>query len=60
MIMAKEIINVDSGKMPDTLHRVKAFLILAQFISRNSEERAIQLSLLSQAEDEIDEVLNDE
>ncbi len=41
MIMAKEIINVDSGKMLDTLHRVKAFLISAQFLSRNSEERAI-------------------
>ncbi|UWU01640.1 hypothetical protein N1711_07030 [Proteus vulgaris] len=46
--------------MLDTLYRVKAFLISAQFLSRNSEERAIQLSLLSQAEDEINEVLNDE
>lgn len=59
MIMAKEI-KSDLGKYEDTLHRVKAFLISAQFLSRNSEERAIQLSLLSQAEDEIDEVLNDE
>lgn len=57
MIMAKEIINVDSGKKLDTLHRVKAFLISAQFLSRNSEERTIQLSLLSQAEDEIREAL---
>ncbi|HEK0329327.1 TPA: hypothetical protein SMO68_003344 [Proteus mirabilis] len=46
--------------MLDTLHRVKAFLISPQFLSRNSEEREIQLSLLSQAEDEINEVLNDE
>ncbi len=60
MIMTKEIINVDSGKMLDTLHRVKAFLISAQFLSRNGEEQEIQLSLLSQAEDEINEVLNDE
>lgn len=60
MIMAKEIINVDSGKMLDTLHRVKAFLISAQFLSRNSEEQAIQLSLLSQAEDEIREALGNE
>lgn len=60
MIMAKKIINVDSGKMLDTLHRVKVFLISAQFLSRNGEEQEIQLSLLSQAEDEINEVLNDE
>ncbi|HEJ9505922.1 TPA: hypothetical protein SMV10_003771 [Proteus mirabilis] len=46
--------------MLDTLHRVKAFLISAQFLSRNGEEQEIQLSLLSQAEDEINEVLNDE
>lgn len=56
MIMAKEI-KSDLGKYEDTLHRVKSFLETAQFLSRNEEERAIQLSLLSQAEDEIREAL---
>lgn len=35
--MTKEIINVDSGRMLDTLHRVKAFLISAQFLSRKAK-----------------------
>ncbi|SUC22743.1 Uncharacterised protein [Proteus vulgaris] len=54
--MAKEI-KSDLGKYEDTLYRVKSFLETAQFLSRNEEERAIQLSLLSQAEDEIREAL---
>lgn len=56
MIMTKEI-KSDLGKYEDTLHRVKSFLETARFLSRNEEERAIQLSLLSQAEDEIREAL---
>lgn len=42
MIMAKEI-KSDLGKYEDTLHRVKSFLETALFLSRNEEERAIQL-----------------
>ncbi len=55
-----KIIKADSSKLIDTLHRIKSFLIAAQFLNRNNEEIEIALMLLSQSEEEIDEVLENE
>ncbi|MCW2258533.1 hypothetical protein M2263_004624 [Providencia alcalifaciens] len=44
----------------DVLHRIKAFIIAAQFLNRDSSERHIANELLCQAEEEIDEALKNE
>lgn len=50
----------DRAQLIDVLTRIKAFTAAAQYLTRNKEERRLSLELLCQAEDEIDEVLENE
>lgn len=54
--MAK-LITADASQLIDTMHRVKAFLVAAQFLNRDSSERQIANELICQAEDEIERCL---
>lgn len=55
-----KLITADTSQLIDTMHRVKAFLVAAQFLNRDSSERRIANELICIAEDEIDEVLKNE
>lgn len=57
--MAK-LITADASQLIDTMHRVKAFLVAAQFLNRDSSERQIANELICQAEDEIERCLGGE
>lgn len=50
----------DRAQLIDVLTRVKAFTVAAQYLTRDNEELRISRNLLSQAEAEIDEVLENE
>lgn len=50
----------DRAQLIDVLTRVKAFTTAAQYLTRDNEELRISRNLLSQAEVEIDEVLENE
>lgn len=50
----------DRAQLIDVLTRVKAFTAAAQYLTRDNEELRISRNLLSQAEVEIDEVLENE
>lgn len=52
-----KLITTDASQLIDTMHRVKAFLVAAQFLNRDSSERHIANELICQAEDEIERCL---
>lgn len=52
-----KLITADASQLIDTMHRVKAFLVAAQFLNRDSSERHIANELICQAEDEIERCL---
>ncbi|MTC35216.1 hypothetical protein GKR67_11390 [Providencia alcalifaciens] len=52
-----KLITADTSQLIDTMHRVKAFLVAAQFLNRDSRERNIANELICQAEDEIEKCL---
>ncbi|MEY0486388.1 hypothetical protein AB7459_14680 [Providencia rettgeri] len=52
-----KLITTDTSQLIDTMHRVKAFLVAAQFLNRDSSERHIANELICQAEDEIERCL---
>ncbi|MEX9214836.1 hypothetical protein AB7Z50_10985 [Providencia rettgeri] len=52
-----KLITTDASQLIDTMHRVKAFLVAAQFLNRDSSERHIANELICQAEDVIERCL---